>query len=191
MSLGRLLVAGKSLVGAHDGAGRYRVNKHMALPRFISPRNPFALVAKSDPSAANAESRARTCGAKALVAAAKADPGAGRKNELQIALGARAARWISEWGRKLNPLPRLAKRPGPVKSAAPRFANTPVQSELSLDKIRVVRNDLSGADFEVATKKMPVARPPRSPALGATQHLESAGSTWDRLTTRFFGARPT
>ena len=36
-----------------------------------------------------------------------------------------------------------------AKPAIPRFTKPPVQGELSLDKIKVVRNDLSDADLEV------------------------------------------
>src|SRR6185369_6468128 len=41
MSLVRLLSAGKSLVGVQEVQSRYRMNKQMRLPKFISPRNPF------------------------------------------------------------------------------------------------------------------------------------------------------
>jgi hypothetical protein len=171
-------------MGAHDGEGRYRINKRVALPKFISPRNPFA-------PAANAESSAKRGGEGTAVATAKVGPGEVGKAALQVAIHARAARWIGEWTRKINPLPRLQKPPGPAKSAVPRFPQSPIQSELSLDNVRVVRNDLSDADFEVVTKKTPVVGPLVSPSLPLQAGLEPAGSAWDRLTTRFFGERST
>src|SRR5437899_335671 len=42
MSLGRLLAAGKSLVSSSDDGARYRLSKQSLLPKFISPKNPFA-----------------------------------------------------------------------------------------------------------------------------------------------------
>ena len=40
-----------------------------------------------------------------------------------------------------------------AKSSIPRFAKQPVQGHLSLDTIKVVRNDLSDADLEVTPAK--------------------------------------
>ncbi|MCU0783911.1 MAG: hypothetical protein MUF81_07645 [Verrucomicrobia bacterium] len=191
MSLGRLLVAGKSLVGMRDGAGRYQVNKYVALPKFISPRNPFAATAKPEAPPLGAEMSAKDRKEKAVVATANSDPGAVGKKDFQVAMGVRAARWISEWGEKLNPLPRLAKRPRPVKLAVPRLTKAPVQSELSLDKIQVVRNDLSDADFEVVPAKTPVAVSPGPTALASQARFEPAGSPWNRVTTRIFGVGQT
>jgi hypothetical protein len=190
MSLGRLLAAGKSLAGGHDDAGRYRVNKHVALPKFISPRNPFAPAEKPAAPPLRAETSEQAHGEKPVVVRAKAVANGAGNTSLQAWVAALAARWISEWRRKINPMPRLPKRPGPVKSAVPRFAKTPVQSELSLDKVQVVRNDLSDADFEVVVSKTPVSGQSKLPAL--LQHeIGSAGNTWDRVTTRIFGVDQT
>ena len=46
-----------------------------------------------------------------------------------------------------------AARKSPVKSAIPRFDKPVVQGELSLENIKVVRNDLSDADMEVVAAK--------------------------------------
>ncbi|MEK7706416.1 MAG: hypothetical protein AAB380_00265 [Verrucomicrobiota bacterium] len=191
MSLGRLLAAGKSLVVGHDGGGRYQVNKHAALPKFISPRNPFAPASKTEVSPPSAELSAKASGEKAVVAATKAAANAAGTKDFQVAVRARAARWISEWSQKINPLLRLAKRPGSVKSAVPRFAKTSVQPELSLDKVQVLRNDLSDADFEVVPAKMPVTASSRTTALTSQERFEPAGSTWNRLRTRIFGVGQT
>jgi hypothetical protein len=176
MSLGRLLAAGKSLVGGQDNAGRYRVNKRVALPKFISPRNPFA------PSA-------KTGGPATVVATAKANTGAIGKENLAVMAGARVVRWVGEWSRKMNPLLRSRsaipeKQPGLARSALPRINESPIQSELSLDNVRVMRNDLSDADFEVVTKPTSVVRPVET--VGIPQ-CGTAGSAWDRMTSRLAG----
>ena len=46
-----------------------------------------------------------------------------------------------------------AARKGPVKPAIPRFDKPVVQGELSLENIKVVRNDLNDADLEVVPAK--------------------------------------
>jgi len=187
MSLGRLLAAGKSLMGARDGAGRYRVNKRVALPKFISPRNPFAS-ARAEASSADVKPSARTERERPTVATAKAVTAAKERNDSRMvdACG-QAARWLGQLGHKMNPTSLLTKRPGPAKSAVLRFARPPVQPELSLENIRVVRNDLSDADFEVVSGKGPVASVPGRPASFPLGECEPAGSTWNRLTTRFLG----
>lgn len=65
---------------------------------------------------------------------------------------ARGSGWMSQWGSKLSSL--VSQKPKPTRSAIPLFNGVPVQGELSLDNIKVVRNDLSDADIEVVTRKM-------------------------------------
>src|SRR6266404_8918882 len=49
MSLLRLLAAGRSLVGMKDITARYRMRTAALLPKFGSPKNPFAAPAKAEP----------------------------------------------------------------------------------------------------------------------------------------------
>ena len=53
------------------------------------------------------------------------------------------------WAKKLNP---FAKQGAPVERTA-------VQGELSLDKVKPLRNDLSDTDLELATVRPPEALP--------------------------------
>jgi hypothetical protein len=191
MSLGRLLAAGKSLMGGRDDVSPYRVNKGVRLPKFGSTRNPFAPPAKTEASPTCAKASAKAWGEKAVVARAKADADMAEKKDFRVSVLAWAARWIGKWIRKMNPVTQLAKRPGTFKSAVPRFAKPPVQSELSLDKVQVVRNDLSDADFEVVRVKTPVAISPGPTALTSQDEFEPAGGTWNRLRTRFFSVGQT
>lgn len=185
MSLGRLLAAGKSLVGGRGHEGRYRVDKRVALPKFISPRNPFAAPAKTEVSSEDVESSSLSPAAEPVAAAAKANVDTMGKTDQRISIGTRAVRWLGEWRQKLNPLPRVVKPP--ARSAIPRFTKAPVQTELSLDHVKVVRNDLSDADLEIVPVQAPIASLPAKPE----EKFALAGSTWDRLTTKFFGAGPT
>jgi len=82
------------------------------------------------------------------------------KTPVATARKARSSGWVSQWGSKLSSL--VSQKPKPTRSAIPQFkghnatdgAGVPVQGELSLDNIKVVRNDLSDADLEVVTRKM-------------------------------------
>jgi hypothetical protein len=61
---------------------------------------------------------------------------------------------------------QFKRSPSARKSAVPQFSKSPVQGELSLDQVKVMRNDLSDADLEiVSTKKdgnKPESREPKA-----------------------------
>ena len=179
MSLGRLLAAGKSLVGLSGGAGRYRVSKQARLPTFISPKNPFASGEAPAKTAAPGPSPAQPAASIQAVVVVLTDASEARKGLSRPPTGARAVSWLGAWGKKLNPLPRRARTPGSLKPVAQ-------QGELSLDAVRVVRNDLSEADFEVVR---PAATKPVLPGMMLTaEKLQPVGAAWHRLTTKFFGS---
>lgn len=170
MSIGRLLAAGKSLAGGNS-AGRYRVNKQVRLPKFGSTGNPFA----SAPAVARPEAIVREAVETPVVAEPVNGNAGGEVSKVNFlaakkvadlaaraprAVGVqavRAARWVGEWGHKLNPLPFFARRRGAVKSAVNDFKQPAVQAELSLEAVKVVRNDLSEVDLDVVVVKRPVA----------------------------------
>ena len=179
MSLGRLLAAGKSLVGLSAGPGRYRVSKRARLPKFISPKNPFVKDEAPAQPAVMEPLPVPPAAAKpilaAALAAARADASEAKSELSHAPLNARAVKWLSAWGQKWNPLAKRLRRPGPTRAVVQ-------QGELSLETVRVVRNDLSDADFEVLRPAAP--RPVR--ALAA-EKLEPVGAAWHRLTTKFLG----
>ena len=198
MSLVRLLTTGKSLVGMRDTASRYRMNKQGVLPKFISPKNPFA-----PPTGPGAE---RGTAAIQSVPAAKTGPTDFKKTQKlppaaasapaeKLPRPARSAPVFPEswgaWLRKKTPLSFVAgsKRvPGPVRKSPTKEA---VQGELSLDRVTVMRNDLSDADLEVVPAKPLTANKNAEPVLPFAARAEPAATPWGRLTTRFFGARAT
>lgn len=96
---------------------------------------------------------------------------------------------VSNWLKKLNPLVWFGDRkPAEPKSAVPRFEKKPVQGELSLENIKVMRNDLSEADVEVVQKKaLPMRDIPMSGASAAAMaipELPPATSAWEYLGER-------
>lgn len=179
MSLGRLLATGKSLVGLKGGPGRYRESKQVRLPKFISHKNPFAA---GDAPAAPPVSEllpAQTAVSQPVVVATRVEANDAEKQILRAPKKERTEGWLRSWGRKLNPLPKRSKQPGLVKPAAQ-------QGELSLDEVRVVRNDLSDGDFAVVRSD---GGKPVLPVMALTAgKLEPVGAAWQRLTTKFFGA---
>lgn len=175
MKFGRLLAAGESLVNGNV-TGRYQMRKHIRLPRFISPRNPFAAEATAEESASpavTAEERGAVVSAvtmsrkpSALATAKKASVAAGRAAGHAAGWTGGAIKHAALWCLDHNPFSAIGKPRLPV---LPRFGKPPVQGELSLDKVKVMRGDLAHADLEVVS----------------TGAARTAG--WRSLTTRVFG----
>ena len=158
MSFGRLLAAGKSLV--HGGmAGRYQMRESIRLPQFISPKNPFAAEATAEESTSQAEALEERGAVVSAVTSFK------KTSAVLVWIGDKLKR-AAVWCLDHNPFSAIGR---PQLPAMPRFGRPPVQGELSLDKVKVVRGDLAHADLEVvATSGNPNA-------------------AWRNLTTRVFG----
>jgi hypothetical protein len=192
MSLLRLLSTGKSWVGLKHGPARYEMSDPRALPKFNPGKNPFLAKAAvkiepptpetapiSSPALTNAPTASTSSPNNGLssITRAPSNPSGGASAKPRSLIGTIFApvRWIfrrktpSPALRKLSPLPRVA-----------------VQGELSLDSIKVVRNDLCDADVEIvparttaplntATEKMQTpVRPKQSAAtVAATQSMIS------------------
>lgn len=154
MSLVRLLTAGKSLVGIQDSKSRYRSVDPRAMPKFGSEKK--ADVARESEAKPSVQ-RASVESPKAKLKAVADRNISGARVEKTPVAAAREARggWVNQWGSKLSSL--VSPKPKPTRSAIPRFNGVPVQGELSLDNIKVVRNDLSDTDLEVVARKVAVA----------------------------------
>lgn len=145
MSFGRLLAAGRSMVGGGQWGGRYQVRKGTRLPKFISPRNPFA---RGDASATTSlplpGGAGETVNTPSLTAtSAPTEKAEVRPPNLALLIAGRVARGLWSACKKV----RRTKRP-----AIPVFGKPAVQSELSLETVKVVRNDLADADLEVVAR---------------------------------------
>ena len=88
---------------------------------------------------------------------------------------------FARYSGKLKSLLKLG-RPGAAERTVPRFAKHMVQSELSLDRVRVVRNDLSDSDVEIVPVK-PIAAAVQEPSSEKTSE-----NTWEKVAGRLFGA---
>jgi hypothetical protein len=210
MSLLRLLTTGKSLVGLKDLESRYRVTTQRLLPQFGPTRNPFSSNGKSE----SAQTEARVpgadgrkgisvegCGGKDSCEATRTAlpsgvqdrtaPTSAGSHRFTEALRLRAVALLGGCKGKLTGMiGRVRVRES--KPAIPHFTKPPVQGELSLDKIKVMRNDLSDADLEVIAARVPTA-PAASPepALPIDKEVGVAESRWRGATAGLFGAGKT
>lgn len=166
MNLGKLLAAGRSIIGGRREIS-YRVLESAYLPKFISPKNPFAPPAKAGPA-----SNTTTPPVKNEVAPD------GKKTQKLPTFPAwpRKQAWIN----KLNPVFIWRRSPPSAAQKTP----CPRQGELSLDRVKVVHNDLSDADVEVVpikSRTAPGVEPALIPANGA--------DSWSRLGAKIFGIK--
>jgi hypothetical protein len=168
MNLGKLLVSGKSIIGGHPEIA-YRINHRAYLPKFVSPKNPFAPPAKVEPApglaAAPAKSRMASDGTKTQ----------------KLPVFAKALPRKQGWVERLNPISIWRSPSPPMPGKAP----LPMQAELSLDRVKVVHNDLSDADVEVVpikSRTLPEAAEPLLPPA-------HAGDSWGRLGAKIFGVK--
>ncbi|HWD93846.1 MAG TPA: hypothetical protein VG938_16010 [Verrucomicrobiae bacterium] len=199
MSLGKLLNTGKSLVGLHNAGGRYHLQKG-ALPKFESSKNPFATRAheveperepqlpKLTPAELAAAKLKKTQALPVLSAKAEAP-----SRNTEPAQPTKPAPVVESWLKKINPLVWLRNsKPAQPKSAIPRFGKGPVQGELSLENIKVMRNDLSETDLEAVPMKVRHAKPApvaveASAAVMAIPELPPATNAWEYLGERLLG----
>lgn len=188
MSLMQLLATGKSLIAGQDRVGRYRLPRHAALPCFGSMKNPFASTVSpaggSEPTNAKPMGAAPTESEVSLqLPLPKAEP-----NRVAAVVGqhpspgkASAAR---DWVARFNPFAvrqnGLLLRPG--MRSSPNAG--PLQGELSLENVRVVRNDLRGSDLEFVLLRSSRPTPGNEPAHGVLGRLTVGATMWSRLTGR-------
>ncbi|HAO77444.1 MAG TPA: hypothetical protein DCQ92_00435 [Verrucomicrobia subdivision 3 bacterium] len=146
MNLGKMLAAGKSFVSGGAPAA-YRENKRVYLPKFNSEKNPFT------PKAPEQNAGVPVSAKKVMT------PVAAKMQKIPVFSSApvRATNWTT----KLNPF--RAAQP-----AAPMVLPT-VQTELSLDAVKVVHNDLTDADVEVVPVRSRTVTPAEVPMLTPAQ----------------------
>lgn len=192
MSLGRLLLAGRSLVWARDEQNRFRANKHVSMPKFALPKNPFVPTPNKEvePARTVLPGTPAHClphqAADPVTRAALSREAA--KSAARVAVWSRAWRWLWERRHKWDLFRRIVHQSPKGRTAAPRFAESPVQGELSLENVRVVRNDLADADLEVVHVKPSAEIKRTAPDLESLVRGASEAGPWSRWTTRIFGA---
>ena len=185
MKLGTLLAAGKSLALRRRGESPYRANKQFYLPKFGSPKNPFASANQSGEAISPEPAAAAPVKTPITVAAAKTQKlptfspapraannpsGTARKPALPARPPRRSVNWMS----RLNPFASGSALP----AARGEQAKIAVQAELSLDAVKVLRNDLSDVDIEIVPLKS------RAPDDGKAPGREPEKKPWGLLGAR-------
>ena len=184
MKLGTLLAAGKSLALRRRGESPYRANKQFYLPQFGSPKNSFVSANQPGGAIPPVDAAAAPVKTPITVVAAKTQklptfsPAPRAANQRAAAMEKPAVpkpRRYLGWMHKLIPF----GTPIAFPSRSAKNAKTPVQAELSLDTVKVLRNDLSDVDVEV----VPLKSRPASDAVGPGR--EPAKKSWSLLGERF------
>lgn len=161
MRLMRWLTACRSLKSVEDGPSPYRMVEQNLVPQFGE-------VQSAKWKVQNAESPHP----------GPLPEGEGRAG---FAVGRNLRRLFMEWViEPWRPVVMRAKalcRPPKLPGRPRRRIKAPIQAELLLDTVRVVRNDLRDEDFLASGKAMCAGPGPG----------EGAGRAWGRITSRIFG----
>ena len=198
-------------------SSRYRMKAANLLPKFGSAKNPFAGPSKTESPVAEPEPAPPSMKPAETLKPAKAEtpslfepkkpeaivqPKAKASHPVTAApagSATRAAKPILDapvpairpprqrfaWIKKLNPKRLLPS----VKPAKSKPVSGPVQPELLLERVKVVRNDLSDTDVEIVPGRLMGLPSGASPVLPNVTRAQSGA--WDRLTSRFFGVETT
>jgi hypothetical protein len=164
MNLGKLLGSGKTVISGGKAAA-YREDKRVYLPKFGSPKNPFAPKPVTETQAELPE----PAEPKKMEPVHKFTPPSWARTQTTPVVApdgapVRTATWMT----KLNPASFFRTGPATADEIA-----SPVQAELSLEKVKVVHNDLMDADVEVVPMKSRPApvMPDPSPAKKSGEEL--------------------
>ena len=166
MSMMPLLSASRSLVGSRDLGKQYRMTDPKSLPKFgeKGAEKHQAGKLQTPNSKLQRSSKFQTPNNSHAEA-----PGIPERQGL-----------IAIWFGRLKKI--FGKRERAGTSTIPRFAAGPVQCELSLDNVKVLRNDLSDTDFEVIAKPIEPEKP-RMPEAKPQPAQSNREKIWDRVTT--------
>lgn len=184
MGLMQLLTVGRSLGRISDEPSRYRMAQQSLLPKFGSVNVP--------------EERARGLSEKTNPVIAKMEV---KTPEIATATNDRKNMNAVQPSSQVTPAPNAAV-PRPAfprgrwslfknpfsKTPRPTATSAPVQSELSLDAVKPVRNDLRDADLDLAPTAPRPAEVAASEIAGALEPVASDGAAWNKIKNQFFGA---
>ena len=159
------MAAGKSLVSGR-GAMAYRESKQAYLPKFGSPKNPFVTPAQNESPKSPLENPVAPMEKFSAPSWTKAQ---------KVPAISSTPKSLATWTTKLNPMTMLRG-----SQEEKNFSRPIVQSELSLDSVKVVHNDLTDADVEIIPMK---SRPQKIVA-----DLPPAKKSWEILGERLLKA---
>jgi hypothetical protein len=186
MGLSKLLAVSRSVRSLTEEPTRYKMTQQNLLPTFGGAKSAETETEDEVSPAAEAAPQPGTADPAATTAAG-GSAGAGRSDVVPD----NAAAFL-EATKKLRPFGGVTWFKNPfARTAANKQENRPVQTELSLDSVRPVRNDLSDSDFELGRapgQSSEAAGISTAPKAVPTVAPVAAGGLWQRLKTRLFGA---
>ena len=192
MSLMNLLTLGHSFEGAKDRPGTYKLRTGAALPKFAPVKRPIGLTPAPilEKAAAqtslfdskNVATHLRQAEKTLAVnqqtqmntTTQKSDSPTSSQTSAKPALPVSKLHVWTHWTQALKEL--LFSQHSRRKITRPA-----IQAELVLEKVAVMRNDLSDADLEVVEQKTKQKL--------ATRDSDLAGETWTRRSVRFFNPK--
>lgn len=195
MGLMQLLTVGRSLGRVGDEPSRYKMTQQSLLPKFGSvnaaENRTRGVSGTTNPAVTRADAREAKSSSAAAINDRKQMNAVQSELERKPApsdVAPKPAFPRGRWTFFKNPFSR-APKPAAVATA-------PVQSELSLDMVKPVRNDLSDSDLELVQAarrraEAPVQPvPPASvaPVVAGTEPVAAEGAAWNRIKNQFFGA---
>lgn len=176
MSFMRLLAAGRSIMGIKKQPGPYRMNQDNLLPKFAS----VPKVANSVRSGTVSKGEARPDSEMAARDSDDKNSGNGsgggevadkRNRRLSGPTGSVKSHGVLT--RLASRLTRWGRAPGKSEESTP-IPGRAIQGELSLETVKVVRNDLSEAEFGTGKGRSGAGQAGRAPL----------GMVWNRLSAR-------
>lgn len=197
MGLMQLLTVGRSLGRISDEPSRYKMTQQSLLPKFGSVNAPENRARGVSETTNPVVTRANAAEANVCSAAAINDrkqmnavqPELERKSAPNAAVP-KPAFPRGRWTFFRSP---FSRKPKPEALSA-----VPVQSELSLDAVKPVRNDLCDSDLELVQAARRRAEVPAQPAAPVTvapaapppppEPVAAEGAAWNRIKNQFFGA---
>ncbi|PYJ80815.1 MAG: hypothetical protein DME22_23120 [Verrucomicrobia bacterium] len=202
MSLIKLLSVSQSLVGGRNQPERYKMADQNLLPKFAPVGRPISLAPKRKPQEPLAQNGSDKLKIRTAASGIESAPGALASDPMQgktSPLAGSTAEVVTTIAPKtpsavcVNAIPastnwfRLRNNPFATRLAVKINSQPPARTELSLDAVKPVRNDLSDADLEVVsakpeTKHSGAQKPPGRPWFKP----ELTGLAWRRLTARLF-----
>jgi hypothetical protein len=184
MGLMQLLAAGRSLGKIADQPSRYKMVQQGLLPRFGSVKAP--------------EERAPGVGAVGNQVIAKTELKQSSLGFVTTANDRKKMNAVQSKSQEVTipktavprtafPLGRWTLFKNPFSKSKPKTTEAGLQSELSLDMVKPVRNDLSDADLELvqSVRRLPESDIPENAQFEPVVAPERA--SWSRIKTQFFG----
>ncbi len=187
MGLMQLLTVGRSLGRISDEPSRYKMTQQTLLPKFGSVNAPEERVRGLSEKTNPVGLRAGVEKTKPKIETTIND----RKNMnlVQPSSQGTAAPKASVSPRPAFPRGRWTLFKNPFsKTPKPTTSPAPVQSELLLDAVKPIRNDLSDADLELVQAVQPIVEKSAPEVVHAPESESADGVVWNRIKNQFFGA---